>query len=59
MIGRKPTTDWVLEEDFGALGEMFLRLRAHPGAVETMTDLLIELSVTAERTPAERGNWRL
>ena len=37
MIGRKPTTDWVLPEDFGALGEMFLRLRAHPGAVETMT----------------------
>ena len=37
MIGRKPTTDWVLPEDFGALGEMFVRLRAHPGAVETMT----------------------
>ena len=37
MIGRTPSTDWIWPEDFGALGEMFLRLRAHPGAVETMT----------------------
>ena len=37
MIGQTPSTEWIWPDDFPALGEMFVRLRARPGAVEMLT----------------------